>query len=147
VGIIAMPRRKESPRRQDRSQKVTRCLSVGKSSGNCGKNHSKTTLLLNPRSGRFANLPSLFSRRHNRCFFATHRRDGPIVPAMGPDGLQDPGDGVSLCSSWLRISSKVCRNTTTIGPTKMPIGPKTDTPPITLNKANSGCSWLRPCKT
>src|SRR6056297_1277764 len=75
--------------------KVTHCLSVGKTSGNCGKNRSKTTLLPHPRWGKFANLPSLFSRHHNRCFFSTWSRP-PCQPKAASDHLalrQDfPGD-------------------------------------------------------
>ena len=41
-------------------------------------------------------------------------------------------------NSWFKISKSVCKKTTTIGPTKMPIGPNTETPPMTLSNANSG---------
>ena len=49
-------------------------------------------------------------------------------------------------SRW-RIFKRVCRKTTTIGPVRIPIGPRAWTPPTTLNKANIGCNFEAFCNT
>ena len=52
-----------------------------------------------------------------------------------PAGGAAPNALISACS----ILSRVCRNTTAMGPTRMPMGPSACTPPSTLSRASSGC--------